>query len=777
MKTPLNLLIVEDSPDDADLIVGQLKREGFDPTWRQVETEADFLAELKKSPEIILCDYAMPQFSGLRAAKLLEESALHIPFILVSGTVGEDAAVEAMKHGATDYLLKDRIARLGSAVRRALDESQLRRQRIQAEEELSRTHEALRQMLAHSPAVIYTLRIEGQNVIPVLASENMERLLGYTTAESMSYAWWLDGLHPEDRDLAVSTLAKGLAGGSNSMQYRFRHKNGTYRWIEDSSRVLCDAAGQPREVVGVWTDISDRKQAEIVLRESEEKFRQLAENINEVFWITDPVKHQMLYVSPAYERIWGRPCQALYQSPQSWLEAIHPEDRPRVLESFMTKQERGDYDETYRILRPNGAVRWIRDQAFPVHNPEGKLYRIVGTAEDITERRKLEEDKKGLEEQFLRAQRLENIGMLAGGIAHDLNNVLSPILMSCELLQELVQDEQIRETVEMIKCSAERGADLVKQVLSFARGVEGERLIVQPQHLIREMVDIVRKTFPKSICLHSDLPNRLWTLSADPTQLHQVLLNLCINARDAMPDGGDLTLSAENTELDANCASVSPNAKPGNYVLIKVTDSGCGIPAEMQDKIFAPFFTTKEAGHGTGLGLSTSLGIVKSHGGFVKLHSEPGAGSTFEVWLPAQSGPMPSAPRIEEIHCLRGQGQRILVADDEAAVRTLTKQTLEAYGYSVLTATNGAEAVALYARYKDEIEAVITDAMMPVMDGLALIRALKVIRPSVRVIACSGSPNEEFQSKILEAGAKRFLPKPYTVETIITSLDQVLRNQ
>ncbi len=897
MATPLHLLIVEDSADDTDLLVYELRRAGFNPTWKRVEREADFLVEIKKLPDLILSDYSMPQFDGLRAVKLLRETGLDIPFILISGTVGEDVAVEAMKQGATDYLLKDRIARLGNAVQRALEQKQLGRQQRQAQAELLRAHEALRQMVAHSPAVIYTLKIDGQNVIPVLVSENLERLLGFSTAEYWRPNWWLDGLHPEDRERVLAALAKGIAGDGYSAEYRIRHRNGSFQWIQDSNRVVKDAAGRPRELVGVWTDIDDRKRAEAALRESEAKFRQLAEHIDEVFWITDPNKSQMLYISPGYEKIWGKTCDSLYAAPHTWLESIHPEDRDRILLAALTRQPEGKYDEEYRITRPDQSIRWIRDRAFTVRNPDGSVERVLGVAQDITDRKGLEEnlrkseaefrvaflnaaigmalvdieghalksnpalqqllgyseaelrskvfsefthpddvaadlalyrellaggrehyqlekrylrqggevvygrltvsavrgpaghaqyaiamveditERKRIEAQFLRAQRLESIGILAGGVAHDLNNVLAPILMSCELLQMKGLDEDARHLLGMIKGSAQRGAELVRQVLSFARGVEGRRLSVQPRHLIGEMVSIARNTFPKSIRVEFHLPKDLWTISGDPTQLHQVLLNLCVNARDAMPLGGQLTIEAENIPGDTWPPGLDPKVQPGSHLVIKVTDTGTGIPPEVREKIFDPFFTTKEVGKGTGLGLSTSLGIVKSHGGFIHLKSEPGKGSTFEVWLPANPRGHPSPAQVVKPRLTLGHGELILVVDDEASLRAITRQTLEAYGYSVLTAMNGVDALAAYARHQDGIAAVLTDVMMPEMDGIALTLALKRLNPDVRVVAASGLSNPEHETKSISAGAKCFLPKPYDVETLLRGLTETLQSR
>jgi PAS domain S-box-containing protein len=266
MPTPLNILVAEDSQDDADLQIDVLRSAGFDLKWKRVQTEKEFVAELGKQPDIVLSDYSMPQFNGLRAAELLRESGLDIPFILISGTVGEDVAVEAMRQGATDYLLKDRIARLGQAVERALREARERNELRRAEQELHVTHEKLQHLLEHNPAVVYTLKVEGEKVTPEIVSDSIERLLGFTAAESASYNWWVEGLHPEDRDRAVRIMAQALTQNGYSMEYRIRHKDGTYRWVEDNNRVLRDSSGNPSHMVGVWTDISERKHAEEVLR-------------------------------------------------------------------------------------------------------------------------------------------------------------------------------------------------------------------------------------------------------------------------------------------------------------------------------------------------------------------------------------------------------------------------------------------------------------------------------------------------------------------------------
>lgn len=645
-----------------------------------------------------------------------------------------------------------------------------------------------------------------------------------------------------------------------------------------------------REAAGRESALAQMRVQNEQLIQSESRFRQLAENIQEVFWITDPAKNEMIYVSPAYETVWGRTCKSLYAAPRTWLESIHADDRQRVREAVATRQLEGLYDEEYRIVRPDGSIVWIRDRAFPVRNAQGDVYRVTGVAQDITVRRQNEDrlreqaslldkaqdaiivrdldhritywnksaerlygwtaeevvghtvkdilykdtttfqeacrkvvetgewigeldqvdrngkpltvegrwtlvrdadgqpkgilgintdvtQQKKLEHQFLRAQRMESIGALAGGIAHDLNNVLTPITMAIDFLRLKVSDSKCQEVLDTIASSAKRGADMVGQVLSFARGVEGRRIDVQPRHLITDIDRICRETFPKDIQLDITMERGLWTIQGDPTQLHQVLLNLCVNARDAMLRGGTLTMHAKNVMLDSQFASMNIEATPGPHVVIEVKDTGTGITKEVIEKIFDPFFTTKELGKGTGLGLSTSLSIVKSHGGFMQVESEPGMGSRFVVHLPAM-GVSHADPEAEPNHELpRGDGELVLVVDDEAFVRQITRQTLEAFGYRVMLASEGAEAVTLYAQHKNEVAVVLTDMMMPVMDGASTIMVLRRMNPEVCVIAASGVTTERNALKAGDAGVKHFIPKPYTADTLLTVLKKVLQKR
>ena len=527
---------------------------------------------------------------------------------------------------------------------------------------------------------------------------------------------------------------------------------GVRKWVRTIGHPIV-AGDKVVRVRGAFQDVTELYEATAALRESDARFRELAETINEVFWINDPETGRQLYVSPAYERIWGASCASLYASPGAWMRSIQAEeDRPRVATAFARLPATGEYNESYRIVRPDGEIRWIHDRGFPVRDEAGRVVRLVGVAEDITE-------KKRIETQFLRAQRMEAIGALAGGVAHDLNNILTPMLMATSLLKDETVEPHEQELLSMIEQSARRGADIVRQLLTFSRGVEGQRIVLQPRHLLKEMAAIIRETFPREIALHEDFAADLWPVEADSTQLHQVLMNLCVNARDAMPRGGRLSLEARNLQLGPGDHQIAVECKPGPYVVILVADTGEGMTAATITRIFEPFFTTKGVGKGTGLGLSTVLGIVRSHGGHVSVYSEPGRGSQFRVYLPAQPGSV--IPTTETPAAIdRGNGELILVVDDEPSIREATRRLLELRGYRALTAQNGEEALKLVIQHRDDLRLVLTDVMMPVMGGIALARSLQTLDAGIPVVATSGMDEDDKRQELAGVGVQEVLAKP-----------------
>jgi PAS domain S-box-containing protein len=515
--------------------------------------------------------------------------------------------------------------------------------------------------------------------------------------------------------------------------------------------------GEPA-VLGVCMDITEQKRIDA-------RFRRLVDsNVQGVFfWNTGG---QVTDANDAFLRMIGYSREDLDAGGIMWTDMtppdLIPQDR-RVLRDLATRGVCEPYEKEF--IRKDGSrvPIFIGPAMFEDNRDEGFCFVL-----DLSER-------KQLEQQFLRAQRMESIGTLAGGIAHDLNNILAPIMLSIDILKREADTPKAHAILKMVAESAQRGADIVRQLLSFARGMKSQRVEVQPRHLLKDLEGIIKDTFPKDIRLRFSVPEDTWTLLGDPTQVHQILLNLCVNARDAMPDGGTLDISAENQILDAHYATMDMQAKAGRYVCISVTDSGTGIPQKIIHKIFEPFFTTKELNKGTGLGLSTVMAIVKSHEGIAKVYSEPGKGTTFRVYLPAMEHSGEALPEDpQQIILPRGNGETILVVDDEASILTVTRQTLEAFGYRALSAQDGAEAVALYAAKKDEISVVLTDMRMPIMDGTNLIRVLLRINPAVKIVTASGFSSIFNGNSFTDTGVRHFLTKPYTAETLLKTMRAIL---
>jgi PAS domain S-box-containing protein len=881
MKDSLCILVVEDSAADAALILDEVRRAGYDPDWRRVETEAAFIETLDGDFDLILSDYRMPHFCGLRALDILRQRNSTVPFILISGAIGEELAVVAIQRGAVDYLPKDRLGLLGPAVAQALEQRRSRQERHWAETALRESEERFRQLAENIREVFWITNASKDKTLYV--SPAYETIWGRPIADLLaSPRSWMDAIHPEDRD-RVAKAAAQQAEGNYDEEYRIVRPGGEIRWIHDRAFPVRNAAGEFDRIVGVAGDITERKRAEEIIQESERRFVSFMDNLPGFAWIKDAAG-RYTYAN--------RGCRELAMCDREWfgktdeqlwapkIAAIYRANDEKVIASKSPLQ-------TVEKIYHSSDQRVALNSKFPIFDDQGEVAFICGIGIDITERKRAEErnreqaelldraqdaiiardlagrirywnrgaefvygwtaseaagqfaedllgtdaekrdaaektllekgawngelhqvrkggkrvivssrwtllrdeagepksilvinsditEHKQLEAQFLRAQRLESIGTLAGGIAHDLNNALGPVITALDLLRIRFPDPESQEILGILSTSAMHGAEMVRQVLSFARGVEGRKTEVQVKHLILEIERIVNDTFLKHIQVRSNVTHDIWTILGDPTQLHQVLLNLCVNARDAMPEGGVLTLSAQNLTIDEQFAAMHLEATPGPYVLIEVKDTGTGIPPEEIGRIFDPFFTTKEVGKGTGLGLSTSLGIIKNHGGFIRVHTEPRKGTKFQVYIPTQSEISIFAATQIAAEMPPGNGELILIVDDEAAVRQITQQTLEAFGYRVVLASDGAEALSVFARQGAEIAAVLMDMTMPVMDGPTTIQILRHMKPAVRIIAASGLSANDKGAHDANLAVKHFLPKPYTAENLLKILKQIL---
>ncbi|MEH2417254.1 hybrid sensor histidine kinase/response regulator [Nostoc sp.] len=527
------------------------------------------------------------------------------------------------------------------------------------------------------------------------------------------------------------------------------------------------SSGSRPQFAYVAEDITDRKQVEQKICEQ----AALLDIVTDAIVVQD-LSNKILLWNKNAEQLYGWKSEEAIDKKSD--ELFSTESLSQQLEIYQNVLKDGFWQgELYKTSK-SGKKLIVESRWTLINHQHSQAKSILIVDIDITE-------KKQLEKQFLRAQRMESIGALASGIAHDLNNVLSPILMSVHLLKAKSCDQQINQMLSIVESNAKRGADLVKQVLSFARGIESDvqgqlatrqHTVLQVKHLILEMQQIISQTFPKSIAVYTEIQEELLPICADSTQLHQILINLCLNARDAMPTGGTLTISAENIWIDETYASMHIEATVGAYIVLTVTDTGLGINSEILDKIFEPFFTTKELGKGTGLGLSTVMAIIKEHGGLINVSSCVGKGTKFKVYLPAVN--QVPIQLLEDTEIPAGSGECILIVDDEAAIQEITKTSLENYNYTAITASDGMEALAIYAQHKDKISAAIIDMIMSNMDGATTIRTLQNINPLLPIIVVSGLATSEQVPIDKTAEHTAFLPKPYTTQELLKTLHGVI---
>ena len=756
MHEKLRLLVVEDNPADAEFIQEMLPEIG--PLSFQIESVSRLSAALtrleRKDIDLVLLDLGLPDSQGLETFHKLWKAAPDVPVVVLSGTNDHELAVSAVRDGAQDYLVKGQIGAglLARAARYAF--------------ERQKTAEALRESEEQFRAMFEVASIGVAQADPhtgrwLRVNRKMCEITGYS-AEEMLQMRIPDITHPQDRQADCEAFERLVRGETPAyqMENRYVRKDGAVVWVNVNVSVMRDIAGRPIRTMAAIEDITARRIAEERIRAQAELLDLAQDAI-----VVQDMNGCVQYWNKGSERLIGWSAAEVVGKPAFDFVSHNRSDFQRAMKGLL-EQDRW-IGEIGVITKDERRVtlmsRWtlVRDE-------QGQPRSVLVISTDLTEQKKIEA-------QFLRVQRMESVGRLASGIAHDLNNILAPILMGSHLLREEVPPES-RELVNIIEGNAQRGADIVKQLLTFARGTEGQKISVRTDRLVYDMARIVQETFPKSITLRTHLPQDLWSISGDPTQLHQVLLNLCVNARDAMPEGGTLTLSAENATFDECSARLTPEAQPGAYVLLRVADTGTGMSPEILDSIFDPFFTTKEPDMGTGLGLSTVRGIVKSHDSFIQVESQLGGGSQFNVYLPALptseaavAGPGAEFPT--------GHGELVLVADDEQSVRDITQQMLERHGYRVLTAVDGAGAIGLYAQHQAEIQLAMIDLMMPIMDGTATIHGLRAMSFQLKIVAASGASSEPQQVQIADLPVQAFLQKPFTAQQLLVTLQQVLRGE
>jgi hypothetical protein len=589
---------------------------------------------------------------------------------------------------------------------------------------------------------------------------DMQELIGRGAHTIMHHTRADGSPHPQDECPIYATIQDGVI--RRIEEDLFWRKDGTSFPVAYTSTPMRNETDEIIGVVVAFRDITEQRQAQAELREQAALLEASHDAV--IVW---HLQHGIQYMNPAAEKLTGKNLVEAKSQTLSFI--LQTRSSQALTAAVMEVNSHGKWVEELTLLSREGKPREVATRWIALKDAQGNAKSILITCNDITE-------QKQLQAQYLRAQRLESVGTLASGVAHDLNNIFSPIMMVSDILEMDLKDAGLLENVAMMKESARRGSEIVKQLLTFARGSDGVKGPIQPRHLLKEITRLLQQTFPKNIQIYSDFAGQSATVLMDPSQIHQLLMNLCVNARDAMPEGGVLSLQLGNVTLDENTAKPHPKARPISYVVFKITDSGTGIPPAVLDRIFDPFYTTKPQGKGTGLGLSTVLGIAEQHDGFVLVESQMGEGTTFQVFIPA-SGPVVETAGDEKPPVVPGgHGEWVLVVDDERAIARLIQSVLLKAGYQTMSASNASEAIHLYEQNHHRIQAVITDVMMPFGDGRQLIVMLYEQDPKLPIIAMSGLSSPEFQQDLKRRGAGKFLSKPFTADELLESLAEALKH-
>lgn len=622
----------------------------------------------------------------------------------------------------------------------------------------------LRQVAEVLDAIFWVVR--PPTFATVYVSPAYERLTGLTCASAYENPpSWITAVERSQLPQLMDMLRAASEGRAGQVEFQITHPDGSVRWVRSRGFPIRDAAGVVTQVGGVAEDVTEQK-------DSQTRMSRLAEMLDRA---SDAV------VLRDYDgmavRFWNKGAEQLYQYSAT---DVMGRDFTDLIETIdfnfeevrQALLDRGEWRGDLTLRRPDQSVIIVNACSTLRRDAAGKPESILHIAKDITEQRLAER-------RLLRSQRIENIGTLASGVAHDLTNILSPIILSTHLLATDITPAEKRKMIDTVTSCARRGMELVQQVLSFARGVEGKRMLINLEHVLNELRAMVERTFPRGITFSANWAENLWPIAGDPTQLQQVLLNLSINARDAMPKGGTLSISAENFVVDESFASGLPEVPLGGYVVLSVTDTGTGISRELRDRIFEPFFTTKRVGEGTGLGLSTTLSIVKSHGGFITVESEENLGTQFKVFLPASPGEggSPAQPEGETSAPLCGDGELILIADDDEAFRNVVGAALRKFGYRVVLAGDGTSAIAKFMEHRGEIKLLFTDTIMPYLDGVALVRALRQIEPGLKVLGVSGNTNDPRTTELRSMNLHGFLFKPFDGAALSAAVYRALHRE
>jgi len=762
MKSPLHILHLEDDPNDARLIQAFLADSGLDCTITRVETRADFVAMLEHGwVDLILSDFAVPGFDGMMALKLVRERWPLLPFVLVSGTLGEEVAVESLKKGATDYVLKDRLTRLAAVVTRAMAELEREFERRRAEVELRWKTALLEAQVNASIDGILVVDEHGRKLVQNERMTELWHLPPHIVADAddaAELAFILNQVRDPEEFLArVKHL---YAHPEQISRDEIERKDGTV--LDRYTAPVQGKQGKQYGRIWVFRDITQLKQTEAQLR----KLSQAVEQSPAMVVITD-VQGGIEYVNPKFSQVTG------------YTFAEVAGQNPRVLKSG--NLEPGFYQELWATItsgrtwqgefhnrKKNGNLFWERATISPITNSRGGITHFLAIKEDITEH-------KHLEAQFRQAQKMEAVGRLAAGVAHDFNNLLTVILGYSDLvLGDLAPGDRLRDSLEEVKKAGERAAGLTRQLLAFSRQQLLEPRELELNTVVTDCARMLQRLVGEDITLKVELDADLPHIRVDPGQLEQAIINLVVNARDAIPQFGKITITTTQAALTEADCRLQAGARPGPHVMLTVADTGSGMDEATLGRIYEPFFTTKDPGKGTGLGLAMVFGFIQQSGGHITAASAPGQGTTFKIHLPALARGSPVAAGGTPAEPLPGGTETILLVEDEAAVRQLSRHLLEARGYTILEAARGDVALRLAETHAGGIDLLITDVVMPGMGGGQLAEAMRTRRPDIKILLVSGYSGDALHRHGGVNPGISLLPKPFTVSALALKVREVL---
>jgi two-component system cell cycle sensor histidine kinase/response regulator CckA len=756
---PLRVLMVEDSATDAKLVVKELQRTGRPIEFERVETAEAMRAALEQREwDLVTSDWSMPKFTAPAALALLSEKDVDLPFIIVSGTVGEESAVEAMRAGARDYVLKDKLSRLAPAVEREILACKNRRARREAERGRREAEQRSQRIVESAMVGLWTLDATNKTTF---MNARMARILGVGLEEALRMPL-AEFFAEEDRPIIAQRLEQRRSGVSGAYEQKFRKGDGSVGWLAIEASPICDANGRVDGVLGIVTDITERRRTEDALRASEVRYRLMFDNSPLPKWMYDAETLQFMDVNEAAIRDYGYSRDEFLERT---IKDIRPrEDVPALLEAEREASKAPRFG-VWRLTKKSGEIILVEitKHTFTL---EDRVCRIA-VSKDVTERLRLEE-------QLRQSQKMEAVGRLAGGVAHDFNNVLSVILSYGEmLLADMKPGEPMRGDVEEIHKAGKRASDLTRQLLMFSRQQVLEPKVLDLNEVLASMDKMLQRIVGADVDLVALLTPTPGRVRADRSSMEQVIMNLVVNARDAMPRGGKLTMETGNVALDEAYAQIHLGVKPGPHVMLAVTDTGTGIDKATLARIFEPFFTTKESGKGTGLGLSTVFGIVQQSGGNIWVYSEPGKGTTFKVYLPRVDAPVEVTGASQPPSTLRGI-ETILLVEDDDQVRSVARGILRRNGYHVIEARNAGEALLHSEKHPGIIHLLLSDVVMPQMSGPELAKRLARARPDMKILCMSGYTDDSIVRHGVIESQIAFLQKPLTPDALTRKVREVL---